>query len=111
VFDPDRTDPAPFCEHYGPGPVFGFIARLSLEKGPGLFMAAASLLVHKMGLHSARWGCWFASALNATACRGHGQGLGVEQGIHWIGFGALVHRHVVGLGPPQVLHDWKTNVR
>lgn len=54
VFDPDRTAPAPFCEHYGSGPVYGFIARLSLEKGPGLFMAAASILVHSMGLHNAR---------------------------------------------------------
>ena len=48
VFDPDQVSPAPFCAGYGVGPVFGFIARLSLEKGPGLFLAAAAIVAARM---------------------------------------------------------------
>jgi glycosyltransferase involved in cell wall biosynthesis len=32
----------------GDGPVFGFVARLSLEKGPGLFLAAAGIVLQRI---------------------------------------------------------------
>ncbi len=60
-FDPDRVQPAPICDKRtwsspaGPttGPVFGFIARLSMEKGPGMFLAAAQIVL--AALPSARF--------------------------------------------------------
>ncbi len=62
AFDPDVVTPLPFCRRdmwnvapmsvdgRAPSlqPVFGFIARLSEEKGPGLFLAAAHLVVQSL---------------------------------------------------------------
>ena len=56
-YNPDTVTRADFCakENWpaaagGPtnGPVFGLIARISLEKGPGLFLAAAALVLQQI---------------------------------------------------------------
>ena len=50
LFNPDKVAPAPFCANLRKqgGPVFGFIARLSPEKGPGMFIQAASIVVRTL---------------------------------------------------------------